>query len=214
MFNPKKIKVIVWDVDGTLYMPTIGLVDEEFERRVDLLAKVLKISREKAERLSEATKKITKSSTLAVSKLTGLPLVDIFKMIEGKIDRSKYLKKDEKLIFMFKKLKSFRHMVVSNILRMTFDKTIGLLGLDKNIFEYIVTADLSKTVKPNLKPFKMILEKTKLPADNHLFVGDREGVDIIPAKKVGMQTCFVWGESEIADVSIPDVYKLPSLLGF
>jgi FMN phosphatase YigB (HAD superfamily) len=44
-------------------------------------------------------------------------------------------------------------------------------------------------------------------------IGDREAVDLVPAKAVGMHTCLVWSEikSTIADITLPDVYRVADI---
>jgi FMN phosphatase YigB (HAD superfamily) len=45
-------------------------------------------------------------------------------------------------------------------------------------------------------------------------IGDREKVDILPAKALGIRTCMVWAikPSMVADITIPTVYELSQVL--
>lgn len=212
MFNPSKIKVIVWDVDGTWYCPTNELNNEEIRQRILFVAKKLGISFEEAKQIEEEKVKETKSYTKAVSELTKTPLVQLLKSAQKFINRKKYLKRDEKLKKLFSELSNFDHAIVSNMCRCSLNNTFKILGIEKEIFKVIVTPEEAMTTKPDLKPFLMVLEKTGFNPEEHLFVGDRESVDIVPAKKLGMQTCFVWGKSKVADVSLKTVYDLSKLL--
>jgi len=212
MFKPDKVKVIVWDVDGTWYRNSVGLVDEEIKQRCLLIADLLKVSFEEAVELEEKTVKDIKSHTKTVSKLTGLSIIDVLNRVSAKIDRSKFLMRDEKLIKMFEGLKGYRQVVLSNMRRESLLRTMEILGLDKSIFDFLVLPDETGVTKPDLRAFKMVLEKTGLKPSEHLFVGDREEVDIVPAKRFGMQTCFVWGKSKEADISIGSVYGLSDVL--
>lgn len=213
MFNPKKSKIIVWDVDGTWYSVKGGLADEELRQRCFVISKKLGVSFKKAKELEREMAKKTKSHTKAVSVLTGMSIMEVLNTVGPRIDRSKFLEKDEKLIEMFENLKNYKHVIVSNMRSQSLYKTMVLLGVDKNIFDFIILPEETGVTKPDLTAFRKVFEKTGLTPAEHLFVGDREEVDIVPAEKLGMQTCFVWGKSKIADVSIPDVYKLTSLLG-
>jgi FMN phosphatase YigB (HAD superfamily) len=58
------------------------------------------------------------------------------------------------------------------------------------------------------------MEKTGLPPVAHLMIGDRERVDLVPAKKLGMKTCLVWAAepSMVADITLPTVYDLSQVL--
>jgi len=78
----------------------------------------------------------------------------------------------------------------------------------------MVTSETVGTTKPHEAGFRYILAKTKLPPAQHLMIGDREAVDIVPAKKLGMKTCLVWSQvqSQIADITLPTVYDLGKVL--
>ena len=93
-------------------------------------------------------------------------------------------------------------------------KIIKITGLNANIFTGIVTSEKVGVNKPELKGFQYILNKTQLSADEHLMIGDREEVDLVPAKKLGMKTCLVWSnkKSEIADITVKDVYAIKNFL--
>jgi putative hydrolase of the HAD superfamily len=93
---------------------------------------------------------------------------------------------------------------------------IGLsaLGLNRNIFKEIVTSELVGVNKPKDGGFKYIMEKSGMDAALHLMVGDRELVDLAPAKALGMKTCLVWSlkPSMVADITLPTVYDLSQVL--
>lgn len=212
MFNSSKIRVIVWDVDGTWYRPQNDLVKEETKQRALFIAEKLGVGYKTALGMVKEETKKTKSRTMAVSNITGVSYFNVLKAIQNVIDRSKFLSKDQKLIDLFGKLSNFRHAVCTNMRTNVFEKTVFLLGLQKVKFDPVVTPDTSGVMKPDEGAFKMVLEKTGLKPSEHLFVGDREGVDIVPAKKLGMQTCFVWGKSGMADISIETVYDLDDIM--
>lgn len=212
MLSIEKIKVIVWDVDGTWYRFSNGLIGEEIDKRCAVISEVLNIPFDKAKELEEETVKKVKSHTKAVSIITGLSINKVLDMVQSKIDRAKFLGKDEKLSEMFEKLSWLKHGIVSNMRMQSLLKTMDILGVDRRIFDFIILPEETGVTKPDLKPFMLALQKTGLEPSEHLFVGDREEVDIVPAKKVGMQTCYVWGESEIADTSISNLYEIVELL--
>lgn len=212
MFNPKKVKVIVWDVDGTWYSVKGGLSDEELRQRCFVISEKLGISFEKAKKLEKETAKETKSHTKAVSVLTGMTIMEVLNTVGSRIDRSKFLKRDERLIKMFANLAKFKHVILSNMRRISLYQTMEILGVNKKIFDEIVLPDETGVTKPDLEVFRLVLKKTGCCKDEHLVVGDREDVEIGPAKKLGMQTCFVWGKSKIADVSIETVFDLSDIM--
>ena len=66
-------------------------------------------------------------------------------------------------------------------------------------------------LKPRPDPFLFTLQCTGLKPEEHLFVGDRDETDIAPAKKIGMKTCYVWGQSQVADISFDTVYQVSKI---
>lgn len=231
----KNIKVLVWDVDGTLYqsIPDYSFLVEKKE--YELLSRVKKIPLVVAKKLLREKKKIYKSATKTLVKLGCGDFRFVGRETETE-DKAKFIKKDPRLLEVFKELIDFRHLALRNgALKGTMEilealglgeflpaaKSSGRLPLRQNQnlahhdglsfgpFEKVFgTIDNFGTVKPDPVIFEKILEYTGSPASQHLMIGDRVEVDLVPAKKLGMRTCLVWGKSEIADVSIPTVYDI------
>jgi len=78
----------------------------------------------------------------------------------------------------------------------------------------MVTSEIVGITKPDLAGFSSILDYTKLPPALHLMIGDREAIDHVPAKKLGMSTCLVWSEAKrsVVDLTLPTVYDVAKLL--
>lgn len=81
-----------------------------------------------------------------------------------------------------------------------------IVGLQDE-FDFVITHDDTKEFKPHPLPFKLALEKLKIPAGEVLFVGDHPGKDIKGAGKMGMKTCLAEygkhiGEYEKTDYSV------------
>lgn len=58
-------------------------------------------------------------------------------------------------------------------------------------FSYLGISSLIGLRKPDLKFFRHIIEKLGCAPEETLMVGDRLGADIIPAKKLGLKTCWI-----------------------
>lgn len=91
------------------------------------------------------------------------------------------------------------------------EKILSAVGLNMNLFSYVIQAGMIKEPKPALEGFYKIIELTKEVPENILFVGDSLGKDIKPAKAVGLKTCLIWEKSAEADYSI---LKFDELLKF
>ena len=84
----------------------------------------------------------------------------------------------------------------------------------KNVFDIIVYGDHEVIVgKPkDESAFRYVVEKSGIPAENHVYIGDREKADILPPKSIGMKTIAVGKEILSADASVPFVYDIKSLI--
>ena len=211
----QNIKVLIWDFDGTLYKPNPALFAEVREAEYKTIQ--IHTGWERAhviEEFNKLHKKVYPSATETVGKLTGRTTTQAALEMENYFDRRKFLQRDEQLIKLFKLLKRYKHYILANGVRKRLEETLDVLGIPKNTFQEIVTSEIAGENKPSPLGFHYILGKTGLPPDQHLMIGDRELVDLAPAKALGMKTCLVWSDkkSDIADATLPDVYSLPANL--
>lgn len=209
------IKVLIWDFDGTLYKPNQELFAAVRQAEYKTIMTHTGWSYEDSLKNFESKyKKVTPSATETVALLCHITTSQAAIDLEQYFDRRKFLYKDQKLIELFRKLKSFRHFILANGVRKNLEDTLKVLGLDKNIFSDIVTSETVGVNKPHQAGFKYILGETGLPPQQHLMIGDREKVDLVPAKELGIKTCLVFSEStdNVADITLPAVYELEKVL--
>ena len=207
----KKIKAIGWDLDRTLYPPG-AIPDKMFvDHQIKVVMKKNNWDKARAEREYQKKYASYGSHTKALASL-GVDGVQFFLDLWDELPLEKYLKKDDRLVKMFEKLSGYEHFLVTNGGYMRqIKKKLNLIGLSGSEFKFIVSGYLIKAPKPELKPFKEAVKQSELKPEEILYVGDRDKADIIPAKLVGMKTCMVWDKSEIADVSLENVYQVESL---
>lgn len=205
------IKVLIWDLDGTLYQELPEIKKEIHQNVIKAIVKTKSISFKKGEELYSQVYAQVKSNTKTLINLG----VDKDYVLSGNWYNQaqlKYLKKDPDLVKVFKQLSNLRHIIDTNSNKQVTFKKLKILGLDLNFFGKIFTStDMGDKVKPDPFAFKIVLQFTKLRPQEHLFIGDSEGKEIIPAQKIGMKTCLVWGKSEIANISLPTVYDIVEL---
>ena len=207
-----EIKAIFWDVDGTLYkdVPVLhDLIDRMFVKEFSR-AKKLGVKKGVTQFFATYKKLGSKTKTLESAGINGREAVRKF---TEQTDYDKYLRKDIKLRRTFKNLNHLRHFVFSNAGLEETKKKLKALGLAESIFEKIIATHDSPYLKPDVRAYKWAIRESRFKAENILMVGDREKADIIPAKKAGMRTCYVWGVSRKADVSAPSVYEVAELFG-
>lgn len=212
------VSVCVWDFDGTLYKPTPELDRAIIEADYILVMKHTGWSREKTvTEFHKVFKVITPSSTETAARLAGISVKEAAIECELYKDRRMFLSHDDKLVAAFATLTRYTHYLLVNGIREKVTEGLAVLGLSASLFEEIVTSEVVGVNKPQLDGFRYIIEKTGLPPHAHLMIGDREAVDLTPAKAVGMQTCLVsWGtttpKTDHVDSVIEDIYTLPKLL--
>lgn len=207
----KNIRVLIWDLDKTLYRDDPEL-QKQIKKEIYLaVAKNKKWSLEKAKREFEKIHRLKKASTETLFSL-GLDGIKIFDEVFSIINWDKYLNKDKRLTSLFSQLKRFQHYLVTNNKAKFTNKKLILLGLDKNLFKEIINLHSFGFYKPDPRAFKLVLDKTRFPPEKHLSIGDKESTDIIPAKKLGIRTCLVWRKGKTADLSVDSVYHLSKLL--
>lgn len=90
-------------------------------------------------------------------------------------------------------------------------KTLAVVGVDIDWFTHVVSGDDIANRKPALDGFHLMIERSGVPAEQILYVGDRVGVDVEPAKAVGMLACLVYSHSDKADFSFENFRDLLTL---
>jgi FMN phosphatase YigB (HAD superfamily) len=209
------IHVCIWDVDGTLYRPTERMSSEVRESAYRAIAECTHWDRKKViEEFDKVHETVTSSSTEIVAILCGTTVPGAARVTDAYFNRKRFLSRDPKLCTLFEQLTGFRHFLLGNGTRKLISEALDVLGIPRQLFEEIVTSEIVGVNKPETAGFRYILEKTGLPPWQHLMIGDREHVDIVPAKAVGMKTCLVWtkGSGSVADVTLPTVYDLAQIL--
>ena len=97
---------------------------------------------------------------------------------------------------MLRKMK-FRLFIVTDASHRNATKRLGKLEL-MEMFDHVITADVTKTSKPDINVFYHALSSVELKAEEVLFVGDSLRRDIEPANQVGMVTAYAsYGDRNI-----------------
>lgn len=205
----KDIKMIGFDLDGTLYPNNKEIGRLMNKKQMDLVAAKLKLNRKNSE--YEFNKVLTKlkSNTKSLDYL-GIDGLKFCLDFWDSTNLSKYIHRDNALKNMLLKLKKHTRLsIFSNSNKIShIKKKLSLIGISPNIFNPIVSSvDIGRN-KPDLKAFKEYIKRTNLKPYEILYTGDRIEVDIIPAKKAGMKTCFVYGESLESDLSLQKPHEL------
>lgn len=213
MKNPSwinNIKVLIWDLDGTLYQDKPGLQKNFKKILYQKLAALWQVSFKEAKERFEKRQKNLKGITLSLVSF-GLNGYQLIEEVMKEVKFESFLKKDPRLKKMFKDLSRFDHFLLTDNTKESASRKLKLLGLNTSFFKKIFYCLDLQITKPDIRLFKIVLDNISLPAKSCLLIGDSLGKDIAPAKKVGMRTCLVWGKSKVADISLPQVYDIVKL---
>ncbi len=196
------IKVIIFDLDGTLYISS-EVYKKFAEAAYYTYAKIKKTSVEEARVVLEQRREEMKKErgyavpyTLALISF-GIPIEQWHKENIEFFDAGEYLEEDKELQKMLKDLKKrFRLAVLTNNNRIQTERILKTLGIEE-LFDSIFTYESFKLIKPNPEIFEMVINRLKLSPEQCLMVGDRYDVDLVPAKEIGMRIYEVKGPKDI-----------------
>lgn len=217
--NMKKISgihVLIWDFDGTLYRSIPELTKDILEADYEVVMRHKGWDRKKTiEEFHKIYNVRTPSSTETAAMLSEISVKEAARECELYKDRKKYLTRDDALIALFAKLSRYTHYILANGVQEKIKESLATLGLSETIFRKIVTAEVVGVNKPQPQGFQYIIQKTGLPPKAHMMIGDREAVDLMPAKALGMRTCLVGSTASgvIADVTVSTVYACADMIG-
>ncbi len=209
------IKVLIWDFDGTFYKPNPSLFAAVRQAEYRVIMSHTGWTKDKAmEAFERLHKKVYPSATETVARIVGISTADAAVEMENYFDRRDFLARDERLIELLAKLKGYRHIILANGVIRRHKETLAVLGVPAETFELFVTSEIVGKTKPHPEGFQYVLHYTNLPPAQHLMIGDRDLVDLAPARALGIRTCLVWSDSRSphADVTLPTVYDVMRVL--
>ncbi len=208
------IKWIWWDFDGTIYKVPLEYEQEEDKIKLKAFSEIT--GKPKNAETFEEYKTLHRhhGSNSMVFYAHGKER-DFWRKSVQHLDVSSYLKFDQRTKDAFKEFAKIpvKHGIYTNNSLPEVKKILKVMGVDFNLFKHFITGDKGLLPKPDLQGFRKILELTKAPAGEILFVGNEIKKDILPAKSLGMQTCLVWTdekplEADYAFPHVADVVKI------
>lgn len=201
------IKVLIFDLDGTLYE----------EKRLLKLYKLVSISilsefmgidqKEAKRRLKEEKERLEKNlgykpSFAYTLKALGVPTSFRNSKFDELIKPELFLKRDGKLRKFLVGLKDkFKLAVVTNNTRHITEKILRILGIGK-CFDYILTITETERIKPDPELYRKVMKKFRAKSEECLVIGDRYPLDLKPAEELGMSTLKIERKEELYDAII------------
>jgi len=189
----KKIRYIIWDFDGTLWQSN--------QLGYKLKLQFIKyLSNHLSKPITEAEfDKLIKSNynwSQNLAQITKIPELNIVDKIDSTFNKTKFLKKNSKIIKFVYQFSNQKHIILSNSSHgqlIAGLKKIGFPQRQNQIlpFEKIISRDTFNLLKPSQKLFKYINQYTGAKKQQHLVIGDSYNNDINPAKKYGFNAIHI-----------------------
>jgi phosphoglycolate phosphatase/putative hydrolase of the HAD superfamily len=207
---PQNLKTIIFDIDSTLYTND-AYAHEQVDVQIRRYAELQGISADAARAKVRAYRErwaaehngagVSLGNTLEAF---GIPIQTSIQWRRELLEPAQFLHPDPKLEETLARIKErFFLIAVTNNPVLPAQKTLSALGVASFIPE-IIGLDTCGVSKPHKAPFLLAAEKTGVPAEHCLSVGDRYDIDIALPLELGMGGILVDG--------VKDVYELPNLL--
>lgn len=205
------IKFLCFDVDGTLYRNVPEAWNAIQDQIYNIVAKQRLLNHKQAAKYVKQRYQELGSSTKVLNEL-GIDGEEFFTKAFGKIDLTKFVSKDIKLIKLISKLREKYILgIISNTHFSIADKKLSAIGLSLADFNPLITTYEFGFLKPDPAAFLKALELAKVTPESAVYIGNSVESDVLGAKSVGMRTVLVWSESKEADLSIPTIYDLEGI---
>ncbi|MCS7136913.1 MAG: HAD family hydrolase [Candidatus Caldarchaeum sp.] len=210
--DTQRFRAVFLDVDGTLYR------SREYEEHlltqaVDVIAEMLGLGRGEAFRKLSEVRKSVKTVSKSVEVL-GIDRRVFYDRLAQKVTPSKFIMRRDDVVDIMRTLRR-RGIFVglhTNSGRRLAEKILACLGISRECYDLLVTSDDAEP-KPSLEGYRLLLEKSEVPASQALYVGDRCDVELAPAKKIGLRTAVIYEHAcECADYLLNDLKEILSLV--
>ena len=210
-----KIKVVGFDLDGTLYKITPEIQSRVRNLIYKKISKEFNIPYGRARNLFEEIYSETHSGSQTIKRLEQQFVktveIDIIQDSLQEADILDLIPEDSKLVDLLNQLKEKYHLDVltSGEGNLALEK-LKRIGVDKDVFQYILTRE--DGLKNNGSLFQRWMQRRPdISQRDILYVGDNQKQDIDIPKQLGIKTCFI-GEYSKADFQIKDILNLEKLL--
>src|SRR3989344_7635813 len=206
----KKVKSLVFELDGTLYpeSPEINQrISERFAQKI-LDKKIGLRTLEEAIIYSQKSYNKTSSRSQILREL-GFENVDEV-MIECLSNTIDLIKEDREVVSLLDDLnKRYELSLLTASPESLSLPKLEKIGINPSIFDRkLYGSSIPRCKKTDGSIFRFFLELSSYSPNEHVYIGDLLSADIIPPKSLGMKTIIVGSKSLEADYSIKKIYDL------
>ncbi len=207
----KTIKVIAWDLDGTLFPNSVQLSQEIVRQQLKAVAEHLDISVNQAKKVFDSKYNELQSTTKTMDAL-GMDGHKFYLDIWGKMDLDCFIKANPILASNLEHIKnqdSRRQFLLTNSNNQeTIKLKLDLIGIDLSVFDQIFNSVDIGFNKPDIEIFQYLWQNLNIEREEIVYIGDRERTDIQPARKYGLHTIKI--NPQIESVIVNENGKIES----
>ncbi len=209
----KDVEWIGFDLDHTLYPFDQALSDAIRTEISGRVALIIGVSQSEAFNQINELRKVTGSTSKALELMGVKNARQLEHQVFDHFNVVGLLKRDDGLAKILLHLSSrYKLFLVTNTSRSMAHSKLEKIGIDIKIFSEVLCGGELNAYKGDGSAFKEILRRTNLPAEKHVFIGDNEIMDIIPAKAVRMKAVKLLGTDEtVADLKISSIHEIEKL---
>ncbi len=207
-------KLLIFDLDCTLYKPVTGMMDA-FDERIDTyLAKYVNIRTEDIQNVKIAYYEKYGLTGKGLEIEHNIDFMHYLSFVHA-IELDEFLTKDEKLYSVLQSISNSKY-VFTNSIKSYAMRVLNILGI-ADLFQDVFTLDSFHLInKPNQYPYTFLFKKLNAAPENCFYFEDCVE-NLIPAKKLGMTTVLVHNQCPShchhqVDYVLKDIYDLKSLL--
>lgn len=214
----KHIQAVGFDLDGTLYAQS----PEMDERIVKLFSERVFAKMPELNTLEAATAFGEKKYRELESRKKTLEAIgytnanEVMHEIFQAADSSQFLSRDERLIETLqaiRKAKKYLYLITTAPSKEGKAK-LEKLGVEERLFDLIVYGDnplIAERPKDEVA-FRHAVISSNIPAEQHVYIGDREKADILAPQAVGMKAIAVGNPIAAADAFVASIYDIKEVL--
>jgi len=218
--NLANIKLLIFDLDGTLYKiisPKFmgsAIYQDMRKNSIVFLSKKLGISEEEATKIFDRILvDYNKELSIGFEKEFGINRYEYFNNAWN-LDTNKYMVRDEKLIKILNQLKKkYVLIVLTDAPKIWVERVLATRGVSEIFGSNVLTGE-SDIRKSFGNAFLLVAKKYGFAPQECMVIGDHKKNDIDFAKEVGMKTIYIGAEAyDKSDYSVKNIHDIAAILG-
>lgn len=214
----KNIRAVGFDLDGTLYAQ-LPQMDEKIVELFagHILAKLPELKTlEQAKVFGEKKYRELESRKKTLEAIGYQNADELMREIFREADSAQFLVKDEKLVALLGAIREAKEYLylITTAPSEEGKKKLEKLGISESIFDLAIYGD-NEIIAQRPKDeavFRHAIAVSKIPAEYHVYIGDREKADILAPQAAGMKAIAVGEPVASANAHAARIYDIKEIL--